>query len=205
MRVGVSLIVLTLCGILGLTSGTYAMPASLKQSAVEATAQVYTCNSQGSAAYLGETEEGDALWILAAHLLCPSHLDHITINGVQGKVLKTGVEGNWLNVCEDWAIVSTPGYSPSIDTPVQQNEIIVGEGVIFVNHGYDHPSIAKAYITSVSPGSFTTTLRAAPGTSGAGVYNFKGELLGIVTYSSICSTEDCCSGKSRFTIVTRLP
>lgn len=137
-----------------------------------------TINGSGLASGVVLAEDGRI--ITAAHVCVPgADLDVVAWNGT----VVRDVEVLWVGQSADLCLIDVPGYdwTPAV---VQADEPEIGEPVIHVGN-YIPDLIAFGTIGVPGTGvdsqySLTYVGTAGPGSSGGGVFNMRGELLGLI-------------------------
>jgi hypothetical protein len=170
------------------TTCAMAMNPYLKENAFERTASVTIDDSDsvydvmGTAVYVA-AQEGNGYWLTAAHVV--NSLETFYIDKVKVEIVDRGCDF----CCDipdevDWALLRTPNYTPYDDTPLDYG-LYLNEPLFYVNMN-DRINNNKNTVTKIRVKEFydndvvVTTTTPQHGNSGSGVFNFEGELVGLV-------------------------
>ena len=212
-------IIITMICLIVLSSNAFALDETLKDIAFQRTTKItadFSGNSMiGTATYLGNMNNS-GYWLSAGHVVYEytgdifinSHLATIVDAGYMHYPLETVASRTTCteNGCtvipqherissdSDWVVLKTPEYFPNILPTMMATSASLDENFFYVNV-MKYETINKIKYKNTTNNTMTFTMVPEYGNSGAGVFNHKGQLIGIVV-------ERQCN--PRRTIVTKI-
>lgn len=161
-----------------------AMDESLRNMAFEKSVLVTIDNDCtpcdiGTAVYLGN-RSGDGYWLTACHVV--QGLSTFYVNGASAEVVDSGMDINIVGSVPDymdWALVRTENYAFYEDTPISYNYYF-NQALFYVNENKHYTVTKMRAKTFFDDGITIATTTPQLGNSGSGVFNFEGQLVGII-------------------------